>query len=118
MKQEYTTGKEFLSQVDELNKFIDKRANPHLLFVIQAEVKAYGDALRFELHDRLEKVVKSTETERLQAMRDLEGRVNKAIAENTRRDKIRFRWVMGTVIITIANLIALGSLYYFKLRGH
>jgi hypothetical protein len=87
-----------------------------LLAIIQSEVGAYGDALRYELHNRLEKVVKETEAERMEAMSALEREITKSIAENTRKDKIRFRWVMASVLITIVNLTALVTLY-LKLKG-
>lgn len=116
METQYTTGKDFLAHVDGLNQYLDKRANPFLLGIIHAEVSAYGDALRFELHQKLEKTMKATETERMQSMTELELRIKNSIAENTRKDTIRERWLKGVVVITLVNLTALGILIA-KLKG-
>lgn len=112
----YPTGQEFLKAVDDFNQYVDKRANAPLIQIIYSEVRAYGDALRFELHNKLEKTVKAAETERMQSMSELERRINNSIAENTRKDKIRFRWVMGAVLFTLVNTAAVVTIW-LKVKG-
>lgn len=109
--QPYITGKEFSDSVKDLNSIIGPQATLRVLEMIRAEVMASGESNRFELHTKLEKTFKATEEERLETMTDLERRITKAIAENAEKDRIRFRWVMGSVLITIVNLIALVNLY-------
>lgn len=110
--REYITGKEFSDSVKDLNTIIGPQATLRVLEVVRAEVMASCESVRFELHTKLEKTFKATEEERMQAMTDLERRITKAIAENTERDTVRFRWVMGSVLITTVNLIALLTLYF------
>jgi len=114
--QNYVTGEDFLKAVDEMNQYIDKRANPALLKIIHTEVKTYGDTLRWEIHNKLEKTMKATETERMQSMSELERRINKSIGENTANDKKRGRWIIVNAVITLANLAALVTLY-LKIKG-
>lgn len=102
----YMTGQQFTALIDEVAQYVDRRAVGPLLSIVHQETKSYCDATRVQLNERLENIIKSSELERMQTMSELERRITKSIADNSKRDKIRTWALVGVGTVGFGNLVA------------